>query len=128
MSENKKPKVLIIDDEPAMLDIYSANLTDAEMEVIIASNGEEGVKLAAEHHPDLILMDVKMPVMNGVEAAMKLKDNPETRDLKVVFLSAFGDPAAIEIDQKFAKEIGARDFLQKGTSFKEFVKKVKSYL
>lgn len=128
MNENKKLTILIVDDEPAMLDIYARELRDANLDVVVATSGREGIDMATAQQPDLILMDVKMPEMDGVEAAMKLKENPKTSGIKIVFLSAFGDPIAVQIDKKFAKEAGAADFLQKGLGLKEFTEKIKSYL
>lgn len=128
MNENKKPLILIVDDEPAMLDIYARELSDADLDVVIASSGREGIDTAIERQPNLILMDVKMPEMDGVESALKLKGDPRTENIKIVFLSAFGDPMAVQIDKKFAREIGAMDFLQKGLGLREFAEKVKEYL
>lgn len=128
MNENKKPLILIVDDEPAMLDIYARELRDADLDVAIATSGREGIDLALARQPDLILMDVKMPEMDGIEATLELKGNPNTADIRIVFLSAFGDPIAVQVDKKFAKEVGAIDFLQKGLGLKEFTEKIKGYL
>lgn len=124
--ENKK--ILIVDDEPAMIDIYARELQDAGYEVSIATNGKEAIEFAASKKPDLIVMDVKMPEMDGVEATHQIKDNPETKEIKVVFLSAFGDPDAIATDKKYAQEMGALDFIQKGIGLKEFTDKIKTFI
>ncbi len=121
-------KILIVDDEPAMIDIYARELQDSGYEVIIATNGKEAVELAASAHPDLIVMDVKMPEMDGVEATHQIKANEASKNIKVVFLSAFGDPDAIATDKKYAQEMGALDFIQKGLGLKEFTDKIAVYL
>lgn len=78
--------------------------------------------------PDLILLDLKMPVMDGIETLTRLKENPETKDIRVVFLTAFSDPVFVGIDQKLAKDAGAIDFIKKGIDLNEVVEKVKGYL
>lgn len=125
---NNPRLVLIVDDELDILDIYREKLVRNGFEVVTATDGAEGVELAKQKHPDLILMDVKMPVMDGITALMKLKEDPTTKDIKVVFLTAFSDPNVPEVDIKAAKEMGAIDFIKKGTALDEVVEKVKQYL
>jgi CheY-like chemotaxis protein len=122
------PLILIVDDEPDVLTTYKTKLERSDFRVLTATNGEEGVAAAVANHPDLILMDVKMPVMDGVEAQQKLKDDPTTKDIKVVFLTAFSDPTRPEIDAKFAEENGALDFIKKGIGLDDFVTKIRGYL
>ena len=129
MKEREKKLVLLVDDEPEILDLYSVVLEREGVDVITAPNGRVGVEMAKERKPDLILLDLKMPVMDGVEAFNALKEDPETKDLKVIFLTAFGDPKhEIDIDVKFAKEIGAANFLRKGMELGEFLKELRQYL
>ncbi len=124
-----QPKlILLVDDEEDLLATYKTKLERSGFRVITASDGEEAIAVAAKEHPDLILMDVKMPKMDGVTAQQELMKNPETRDLKVVFLTAFGDPAKPEVDIAFAKETGALDFIKKGISLDDMEKKVRGYL
>ncbi|OHB20731.1 MAG: hypothetical protein A2939_00145 [Parcubacteria group bacterium RIFCSPLOWO2_01_FULL_48_18] len=123
---NSKPLVLIVDDEPEMLDIYGTVLRQAGFDVVLARDGQEGIGVAKKTHPDLILMDIKMPVLDGMDATMKLKSDEATRDIKVVFLTAFGDP---EVDKKVAHAYGAIDFVKKGaTSLDEFARLVGGYI
>jgi two-component system phosphate regulon response regulator PhoB len=129
MDTNHKPAlILLVDDEADILSVYRAKLERVGFRVITASNGAEAVQMATEQRPDLTLMDMKMPVMDGITAQMKLKENPATANLKVVFLTAFSDPMGPEIDEKSAKENGALDFLRKGIGLDEFVDKVRGYL
>ncbi len=120
--------VLLVDDERDLLSVYQTKLEAAGFRVVTASDGAQAIQAAMEKHPALILMDMRMPVMNGIEAEMKLKEDPETKDIKVVFLTAFSDPNNMEIDKEKAKEIGALDFLEKGIGLDELVKKVRGYL
>lgn len=124
----KNQPILIVDDEQDILDVYRATLEDEGFSVITASNGVEAIALAQENNPKLILMDVKMPVLDGIEALTKLKEDPKTKNLKVVFLTAFSDPNKPEVDANIAKELGAVDFIKKGISLTEFVEKVRGYL
>ena len=84
--------ILIVDDEPAFREIFGAKFTADGFRVETAENGQVGVEKAKALKPDLILMDVKMPVMDGATAVLKLRDDPETKDIKVVFLTSLGDP------------------------------------
>lgn len=124
---NHKFLILLVDDEPKILKLYSETLQDAGFEALTALGGIDGLKIAQEKHPDLILLDVKMPDMDGIQAFMKLKEDPRTRDIKVVFLSAFGDPNVVETDIVIAKELGAIDFIRKGMSLDELVERVRKY-
>ncbi len=125
---DKKTLILLTDDESEILDIYGSALTNAGFEVVTASNGIECLEVAAAKKPDLILLDLKMPVMDGSEVIMKLKLNPETKDIKVVFLTAFSDPMSVGVDERAAKEAGAAGFIKKGLGLNEFVEKAKGYL
>ena len=95
-----------------------------------APNGEEGIKRAKEIQPDLILMDVRMPVMNGTDAVVKLKDDEATKNLRVIFLTELGDPReeVQAVNRKFAQELGAVDYVKKSVDLDVLVAKVKSHL
>ena len=125
---DQPPLILLVDDEPDILSLYKAALTKEGLTVITATNGAEAVEAAKKNHPALVLMDMKMPVMDGVEAAIKLREDPETATLRLVFLTAFNDPNRPEADVKLAKEIGALDFIKKGLGLKDLAAKVKGYL
>lgn len=120
--------ILIADDEEDVLSVYKTKLERSGFEVITAANGAEAVAAVTAKHPDLILMDMKMPVMDGIVAQQKLMENPATKDVKVVFLTAFSDPLKLDVDEKVAKESGAVDFIKKGINLDELVAKVKVYL
>lgn len=81
-------RILVVDDEPHIVKLVSFALERNGHEILQANDGAEGVKLAAEEQPDLILMDVMMPVMTGYDALDRLKSDSATRDIPVVMLSA----------------------------------------
>jgi two-component system phosphate regulon response regulator PhoB len=127
-TDNQAALILLADDEEDILSVYRTKLERVGFRVITASDGAQAVQMATEQHPDLVLMDMKMPVMNGITAQSKLKENPATKDIKVVFVTAFSDPVHPEVDEKFSKENGAFDFIRKGIGLDELVEKVQGYL
>ena len=102
-------KILIVDDEAMMLDLLAIVLKDNHT-VLLGSNGKEAVRMAKEHQPDLILLDVMMPEMNGFDALERIKADPSTSHLPVVLMSAGHARAQ---DMKRGQELGAVDYLQK---------------
>lgn len=125
---NQPPLILIVDDEPDIVSFYKTKIERSGFRVISAPDGAQGVQIATAERPDLILMDVKMPIMDGVAAHQKLKENPATKDLKVVFLTAFSDPMRPQTDKELSKETGALDFIKKGIGLDELVTKIRGYL
>jgi len=105
---NKQQKVLIIDDEKTNLKILSGILKD-EVEVILAKDGESGFYKAIETKPDLILLDVIMPVLNGFEVIEKLKNEERTSNIPVIFVTGQLD---VQQEEK-GLELGACDYIQK---------------
>ena len=100
-------KVLIIDDELDIREIATLSLTRGEMQVITASSGSEGVRLAREQRPDAILLDLMMPAMDGRAPLAALQGEQATADIPVVFLSAASD------DAKDLKPLGAAGIIPK---------------
>ncbi|MBI4457973.1 response regulator [Candidatus Uhrbacteria bacterium] len=123
-----KKRILLVDDEDEILSLYGEVLAEEGFEVLIAHDGAEGVKVAKQEKPDLVLMDLKMPVMDGMDAFMQIHDDPATRAIKVVFLTAFGDPEVVGADIKISEEIGAAGYIRKGITLDELVKKVREYI
>ncbi|HAJ27499.1 MAG TPA: two-component system response regulator, partial [Syntrophus sp. (in: bacteria)] len=108
----EKPTVLVVDDTPDNLTLMSGLLKD-KYKVKIANNGERALKVAMTGTPpDIILLDIMMPVMDGYEACRHLKANPETRDIPVIFLTA---KAEVEDEMK-GFELGAVDYITKPIS------------
>jgi len=131
MEPTPKPFViLVVDDEPSLRELYKIALTKEGFSVVTATNGQEGIAAAKKERPDLILMDVSMPVMDGASAALALKSDFSTKDIKLAFLTSLSDPnpAEIGIDVNVAKQVGAMDFIKKGLPMNELILKVKGYL
>lgn len=128
MAENNL--ILIVDDEENFREIFKARLAAAGYRIETAVNGEEGIAKAKALLPDLVLMDVKMPVMDGINAVLVLHNDPSTAALKIAFLTSFGDPVAEmeEIDRQYAQEFGAVDYIKKTDDASTIVEKVKGIL
>lgn len=103
-------KVLIIDDSPFMTQMFSLRLHDEGFESLIAGNGEDGLKIAANEQPNVILLDIAMPGMTGWDVLTNLKETEGTKNIPVLILTnSKGNPEDIER----AKKIGAAEFLMK---------------
>ncbi len=124
------PLILVIDDEKDFLEIFKIKFSDAGFRVESAESGSAGIQKAKELKPDLILMDVKMPIMDGVEALLKLKEAPETKNIKVVFLTSLGgiEEEVQGLNKRYAKEIGAAGYIRKTDDLGEMTERVKSFL
>lgn len=103
------PLILVAEDEREIRELIIFSLQIAGFEVIAVPNGQEAVEKAVEVNPDLILMDVRMPRMNGLEACRALKQQAKTKDIPVVFLSAKGQAEDIRIGY----EVGAEAYFLK---------------
>jgi CheY-like chemotaxis protein len=127
---DKKPLVLIVDDDADIRGILRIKLEAAGMEVMEAANGQESIDQAKSRRPDLVVMDVRMPVMSGTEAVTRIKEDPSLKDLKIVFLSNFGEEDEINawIDQKYAREMGAVDYMKKSEDLAKIVAKIQELL
>jgi len=102
-------RILVVDDEKEFIEILSMRLKVMGHEVVAAHNGEEGLKAAESHSPDLILMDITMPVMDGYEACKRLKKNKKTKAIPIIMLTAVGHPDSITR----SLETGAIDYIAK---------------
>lgn len=118
-------KILIVDDNIDMLDTLEHLFTFYDFEVVRAENGREALAVAEREKPGLIILDALMPVMNGFEACEKLKSNPQTRDIPVIFLSA--NYTRLEHQQK-GMELGADDYILKPFNSQELITKITSLL
>ena len=105
----QRPKILIVDDEPLNIDYLEQELEDLEYETVSAANGKEGLLRVAETRPDMILLDIMMPVMDGFEMLGQLKSEPELRDIPVVIISALTDMDSVVR----GIQLGADDYLPK---------------
>ena len=117
-------KILIAEDERDIRDLVAFTLRFAGHEVFTATKGEEAVDMTPKVNPDIILMDVRMPRMTGYEACKVLKQNPDLKDIPIVFLSAKGQEA--EIQQGL--DAGAEEYLLKPFAPDQLTSHVKAIL
>jgi DNA-binding response OmpR family regulator len=117
-------RILAVDDEPHILRLVSFSLSSKGFDVIEASDGLTAVEIAEREQPDLILLDVMMPVLDGYEACRRLKANPATREIPVVMLSAKSQKA----EQAIGLEAGALDYICKPFTPKDLVEQVRGFL
>jgi CheY-like chemotaxis protein len=116
--------ILVADDDPDILSIVSMSLETQGYTVYKATNGREAVDLAREHHPDLILMDMMMPVVSGYEAVGELKADATTKDIIIVGLSA----KAMATDMERATDVGIDGYITKPFRIAQVLSVVESYL
>jgi two-component system, OmpR family, alkaline phosphatase synthesis response regulator PhoP len=121
---NTSTKILLVDDEPDILEILSYNLSAEGYQISTASNGIEAVKKAKKHLPHLIIMDVMMPEMDGIEACEKIRMLPQLKDTIITFLTARGE----DYSQVAGFEAGADDYITKPIKPKVLISKIKSLL
>lgn len=101
--------VLIVEDSRTQAKQLEMKLTEQGIDVLVAYDGEQGIQLAGEHHPDVIVLDVKLPKMSGHEVCKHLKDDPKTADIPVFMLSASTDPE----HTMAGLQAGAEDYIPK---------------
>ncbi|MCS6809348.1 MAG: response regulator transcription factor [Bacteroidota bacterium] len=114
--------VLIVDDEEDILELLAYNLRKEGFDVIKASNGKEAIHTAIAHTPDVIVLDIMMPEMDGFETCKAIRAHPSTRSIPVIFLTAKSG----EIDEILGLELGADDFIQKPISPRLLVSRIKA--
>ncbi|WP_339610528.1 response regulator transcription factor [uncultured Planktosalinus sp.] len=122
--KKKDIKILLVDDEPDILEIVEYNLSSEGYQVLTAENGLEAIKKAKKHHPHLIILDVMMPEMDGIEACEKLRGIPDLSETIITFLTARGE----DYSQVAGFEAGADDYITKPIKPKVLVSKVKALL
>lgn len=119
-----KQRVLLVDDDQDILDLVSYNLEKEGFEVETADNGKEGVKKAKKFLPELILLDVMMPEMDGMETCIEIRDIPELKNTLIAFLTARGE----DYSQIAGFEAGADDYITKPIKPRVLVSRVKALL
>ena len=126
----EKPLILVVDDEYDLREIMSMKLTTSGFDVVVAYDGAEAIDAAKKVHPDLILMDIHMPGASGTDAALTIKQNPETKDIKIAFLSNLKDPwpQTMAPRDNLTKAIGMEDFIDKTEDLDITVAKVREIL
>jgi two-component system alkaline phosphatase synthesis response regulator PhoP len=122
--KDAKAKILLVDDEPDILEIVGYNLRNEGYQVYTAENGEEALRKAKKKKPDLIILDVMMPVMDGIEACEKMRKLPELDGTVITFLTARGE----DYSMIAGFDAGADDYITKPVKPRVLVSKVKSLL
>jgi len=118
------PKVLVVDDEQDILELIRHSLAKEGFEVHVAANGAQAIEQARKVKPEIIIMDVMMPVMDGMEACRQLKDNPDTKNIPVIFLTARSE----EFAELAGFEAGADDYIAKPVRNRVLLSRVKAIL
>ena len=121
---NSKSKILIVDDEPLNVKLLAAMISSDQYDTVCAYSGEEALEIVTDLPPDLILLDIMMPGLNGYELTRILKSDPERRDIPIVLVTAFG---GTEFEIK-GLEAGADEFLNKPVNKTELLARTKSLL
>lgn len=122
METNKK--ILVIEDDPATSRLVDYSLRHEGYQVITCSNGLEGIRKAQSENPDLVILDVMLPGMDGFEICNRLKHDPATSSLPILMFSA----KAQEIDKEMGAKVGADDYLTKPSAPSEIINRVEKLL
>ncbi len=117
-------KVLVIEDERDLREVLGYNLEQAGHTVLAAERGAEGLRLAKEQRPDLVLLDLMLPDISGTEVCRSLKEDASTRGISVVMLTARGE----EVDRVVGFELGADDYIVKPFSVRELLLRIQAIL
>lgn len=125
MSAQALPKILIVEDEESILELYKLRLQQAGYEVFVAGDGEAGVLMASNSHPDLVLLDILMPKADGYDMLRELKASPKMRDIPVIIFSNLSQKEEIGKGLK----LGALDYIVKtSVTPSELAQRVQQYL
>ncbi len=117
-------RILVIEDETNVVQVLDYNLRQAGYDVLAAARGQEGLRLAREQRPDLVLLDLMLPDLSGTEICRALKDDAATRAVPVVMLTARSE----EIDRVVGFELGADDYITKPFSVRELMLRIRAIL
>ena len=113
-------RILVVDDEPSIVRPLTFIFKKRGYDVLTASNGEEGLKVARAEKPDLIFLDVMMPKRNGYEVCQEIKEDPELKDIYVIILTARG----VELNEQEKEQVRADEYMSKPFSPVKIVEKV----
>jgi DNA-binding response OmpR family regulator len=119
-----RKRILVVDDEIYIVHILEFTLTMEGYEVLTASDGEEALRKVEQDRPDLIVLDIMMPKLDGYEVCRKLREDEDFRSIPVVLLSAKGRP----IDRETGLEVGADDYIVKPFSPRRLLEKIRDLL
>jgi len=117
-----KAKILIVEDDRSLADVLAYNIRQAGYEVFLAYDGQDGINQALLKLPDLIVLDVMLPVLDGHEVCKRLRNDPATRDVRIVMLTSKSD----EVDELIGFTLGADDYVTKPFSVKVLLERIKA--
>ena len=120
----KPSTILVVDDSPVNLHVLVRTMDGTGHRVLVATSGKAAIEIAERARPDLILLDVMMPDVDGFEVCRAIKENPATRDIVIIFLSALGEVA----DKVAGLEMGASDYITKPIQADEVLARVATHL
>ncbi len=124
-----KKHILLVDDDPDFVEAVKVIVESGGYDVQVAYDGQEGLEAVAEQKPDLIVLDVMMPVMNGHEACAKLKADDATREIPIILLTAVADRVTTSTyTHRDMLESEAEDYMPKPVEPKELLERIKSWL
>lgn len=119
-----RSRILVIEDSPDILELLEFKLAREQFEVVTATSGEKGLELAGQKQPDLIILDLVLPGVQGLEVCRQLKQSQETRNVPVIMLTAKGE----ESDVVVGLEMGADDYVTKPFGIKELLARIRAVL
>lgn len=120
----EKPKILLVDDEPDILEFISYNLNKEGFEVFTSNNGKDAVKIAIQEKPALIILDVMMPDLDGIETCRVIRETPELKEVLIAFLTARNE----DYSQIAGFDAGADDYINKPIKPRVLVSRVKALM
>jgi two-component system, OmpR family, phosphate regulon response regulator PhoB len=119
-----KPRVLIVDDEPAISEVLVYNLAKENFDVATAADGQSALQRAQVFQPDLVILDLMLPVMDGLQVCRQLRSDARTRNTRILMLTAKGD----ETDEIVGFNLGADDYVAKPFRVKPLIERIKALL
>jgi two-component system cell cycle response regulator DivK len=117
-------RVLAVEDQEDNMQILRDAIVNAGYQIIEAENGEQALALAAKHHPDLILMDIQIPIIDGYEATRRIKADPALRSIPIIAVTSH----ALDGGEQKARAAGCDDFVAKPYSPRQLLAKIRQYL
>lgn len=119
-----RERILIIEDEASLVEVLTYNLKNEGYEVLSARNGQAGLELAQQKLPDLILLDLMLPGLDGLQVCRHLRSNPKTENIRIMMLTAKSE----EVDEVIGFNMGADDYVTKPFKLKPLIHRIKAHL
>ncbi len=119
-----KERILVIEDNDLNRELFKAILETGGYQPLLASDAEKGLEIAKKHHPDLILMDIQLPGMDGLTATRLIKNDTELKGIPVIALTAYAMPR----DERKALDAGCMGYISKPVRVRDFLKKIAHFL